>query len=200
MVQEQVFPKTWLLQLFTKMFTYSYTVSLGIFIAYGLSIDNFVSDKQNKTLETILATPLSLESLWLAKSLALFLLSYFSMIVVFISYILSANLLIAGSFVYIPEIFIWVSLLAVFPFTCISAICLVGIGILVSRKVAAVNFITFTIAFLLMFIPSFFRSEFVEISTDLLTLIYAGITAILFIIVFICRKVLLQKEKVVLSI
>lgn len=56
-VQEQVFPVTFLLQLFTKIFAYSYAVSLGILIAYGLSIDSFTSDKQNKALETILTTP-----------------------------------------------------------------------------------------------------------------------------------------------
>jgi hypothetical protein len=200
MIKEQVFLAAWLLQLFTKTFTYSYIISLGIFIAYGLSIDNFTSDKQNKALETILATPLSLENLWLAKSLALFLVSYFSMVVVFISFIISGNLIIAGSLIYIPEISIWVSLLLVFPFTCFSAIGLMGIGILISRKIVAVNFTTFIIAFLLMFIPSFLRSEFLEISASLLTITYAGITAILLIIVLVCKKILLQKERVVLNI
>lgn len=199
LVQEQIFPMIVLLQLFTKMFTYSYAVSLGILVAYGLSIDSFASDKQNKALETILTTPLSLGSLWLAKSLALFILSYPSTIIVFISYVLSANLLIASSFVYMPETPIWISLLAIFPFTCLSIIGLIGIGILVSRRVTAVNFITFLSAFLLMFIPSFLKLGFMGMSADLFASAYAGITAILLITVFICKNSYYKKKKLCLA-
>ena len=200
MMQEYIYPSPTLFQLYTKLFAYAYALSLGIFIAYGVSMDNFISDKQRKSIETMLTTPLSLGKLLLTKTLAIFLLSYFSMIFAFILFLVISNLLLVGYFVYVPELSIWATLFAVYPLTCFSAIALMGIGLLIARRPTAVNFTAFTIAFLLMVLPSFFTIDFIMTSADSLTLIYAEITVLLTITALICKKLLLKKEKVTLSI
>jgi len=200
MMQEYIYPSPTLFQLYTKLFAYAYALSLGIFIAYGVSMDNFISDKQRKAIETMLTTPLSLGKLLLTKTLAIFLLSYFSMIFAFILFLVISNLLLVGYFVYVPELSIWATLFAVYPLTCFSAIALMGIGLLIARRPTAVNFTTFIIAFILTVLPSFFTIDFIKTSADSLTLIYAEITVLLAITALICKKLLLKKEKVTLSI
>ena len=200
MMQEYIYPSPTLFQLYTKLFAYAYALSLGIFIAYGVSMDNFISDKQRKSIETMLTTPLSLGKLLLTKTLAIFLLSYFSMIFAFILFLVISNLLLVGYFVYVPELSIWATLFAVYLLTCFSAIALMGIGLLIARRPTAVNFTTFIIAFILTVLPSFFTIDFIKTSADSLTLIYAEITVLLAITALICKKLLLKKEKVTLSI
>ena len=197
--QEQAIPAEVTLNLVTKLFTYSYAISLALFITYGLSMDSFISDKQNKALETTLTTQLSINRLWLAKSLALFMISYISIIVLMVCFLICSNLMDPGSIVYVPEPLIWATLLGIFPITCFSAISLTGIGMLISRKFVAVNFIMFITAFLLLFIPSFFMTDFLNISTVHLALIYSGISAVLLSTTLISKRIFLQKERVILN-
>lgn len=199
-VSQQISPSPTLFQLYTKLFAYAYVVSLGIFIAHGVSLDNFISDKQEKAIEIMLTTPLSLGKILLIKTFALFILSYLSMVFAFISFVVISNLFLVGYFIHAPETPIWIVLFIVYPFTCFSAIALMGICLLIAHRATAVNFIAFIVAFLLMVLPSFFTTNFLMASTSKLTLMYVKITILLVIVVLICKKLLLKKEKVVLSI
>lgn len=198
-ISQQILPPPTLFQSYTKFFAYAYVISLGIFIAYGVSIDNFISDKRDKVIETMLAAPLPLGRMLLVKTLAIFILSYFSMVFAFIFFVVISNFLFIGHLIYVPEVQIWIALFAIYPFTCFSAIALIGIGLLTIRRATIVNLIAFAVAFLLMVLPSLFTTDFLKASTSTLTLTYMEATIFLAIVTSICKRLLLKKERVVLS-
>jgi hypothetical protein len=186
-------------QAFIQVYFFTYTVSIAIFIVFTLSMDIFISDKKEKALEVLLAGPLSLRTLWLAKSTALFIISYSASVAATGFFIISVNLFLGRGFIYLPDILMWLYGTTVLPIIIFLIISLAGIGQMALKKFSAVNFFLFLVAFLVMGIPSFLISRLALLNTSAFFWMYVGIAIVLLLLAVWMQRMLLDKERVILS-
>jgi len=184
---------------FIKLYFFTYSISLALFIIHAISMDIFVSDKKERALEVLLTYPISVRTLWLAKSLALFTISYPSAVITSGLFIISANILIAKGWRYFPDVLMLVYAVTLLPILIFLVIALAGVWQLIARRFSAVNFILFLIAFIVMGVPSFLVSRLSVIHTTTFVGIYLIISIVLALIIFFVERLFLTKERVVLS-
>lgn len=188
-----------LLKAFVKIFLFSYSIALAAFLVHGISMDVFISDKKEKALEVLLSGPVSLRGLWLGKTLSLFLVSYPCALFATIAFIISGNYVVTGSISYLPDYAMWAYLFTILPLLCFFIIGITGIGQLVARRFTGVNFMLFLVAFIVMFIPSFIMQKFATVNTGKFIFLYTLITVIIGVATLLFERIMLTKERIVLS-
>jgi len=196
---ELPFPKTVIVESFLKFFLFIYSISLGLFIAYAFSMDVYIADKKDKALETLCSSPLSIRDIWMGKTLAMISLGYPAALVTSILFWIVANFMVFGTIAIFPEPIMWLHLFALVPVALFSMVGLGGIGQLISKRYAGASLIFFFIAFSMVWVPSMFPKEIAMISPTTLFLYFAAATIVLISALYIGVKLLLNKEKIVLS-
>lgn len=188
-----------MLREFTRLFFFTYSVSLVIFLIHAISMDIFISDKKEGALVFLLTTPIGLKNLWLAKSLALFILGYSTTLLSTLVFVICANLILLGKVTCLPDSIMVFYLFSVLPVLIFSTTTLAGLGQIIARRFSAINFFLFLIAFVVMGIPSFLVNRLTVVNTSVFFWIYSGVTVFVVITVVIAQKIFLNKERVVLS-
>ncbi|MBM4432900.1 MAG: hypothetical protein FJ025_02760 [Chloroflexi bacterium] len=163
----------------------------GVFSAYSI-----IMDKSKRTLESLLATPVSLRQIWLGKSLAVTLPSVIIAILVSLLTILAMNLAIVkplfGSFI-VPSPISFVIGLVIVPVIVFLVVSLVTFLQLIWANPRIANFI-----FTVVFFGVYFTTITGATSSWNLTLIFIIVVILLAALtVFIAR--FLTKDRVVLS-
>lgn len=149
-----------------------------------------------KTIETLLATPLTPRCILFGKTLGIFSIAYPVTIITTISFILAANLSAPEGISYLPDYLIWVHLFTVLPFLCFFIIGTVGAIQLIVRDFKAGNFVIFAIGFLCIFLPSIAGRDFPPLKD--MILIYVALTGVMALLMCLCMR-FITKERIVLS-
>ncbi len=178
----------------TTAFTVPLVVTMlmsGIFAAYAV-----VVDKAKRTLESLLATPLSLRQVWMGKSLAVALPSIAISLVVSAAVIVVINLVIVrpavGAFI-IPGVRPVITALITIPLLTFLLVSLVSYLQLVMTNPRIASF-----AFTLVFLALYF-STITELNTRIdFSMIYLILAVILGFLALVADR-FLTREKVVLS-
>lgn len=187
-----------LFQMFSNIYYYIYLVSLPIFLVYGLSLDTFISAKKEKAIEALLCTPISLEDLLYGKVLALLIISYGSALFSALIFTITGSIFFLGQ-VFLPQWPVWLYFFLILPAMLFGIICLAAIGQLIAKRFTGVNFVFFLIAFVFMFIPSFFLNRFIFFNAQLFLYFYGFLAILLLICQRVVVKKLLTKESIILS-
>jgi len=191
--------KEMLVNAFIRIYFFTYTISLAVFIIHAISMDVFITDKKEKALDVLLTGPVSIRTLWLAKSASLFVISYPAALSASALFIVSTNLILQEGFKYLPDLLMWVYAITILPSIIFLVIALAGILQMVLKRFSAVNFFLFLIAFIVMGVPSLLISRLAEFDARALFGLYAAITLIMALATAWLQKALLDKERIVLS-
>jgi ABC-type transport system involved in multi-copper enzyme maturation permease subunit len=184
---------------FIRVYFFTYTVSLAVFTVFTVSMDIFISDKKEKALDVLLALPVSLRTIWLAKSITLFIISYLASVIATCIFIISINLFLMRGFIYLPDILMWLYEVTVLPIIIFLIISLTSILQLALKRYTVVNFSLFLVAFIVTGVPSFLISRLSQLNTSTYFWIYVGIAIILAMLNALIQRVLLDKERIILS-
>jgi ABC-2 type transport system permease protein len=185
-------------QVFLNSLVYTLPLWYAVFICTIFATYSVIVDKAKRNLESLMATPVSLKIIWMAKTLAVTLPSIIiAFIVAFIAYVL-INLAVVipdvGSFVAPSPIAIFTSIVLI-PLLIFAIAALVIYLQLVISNPRIANF-AFTAVFLLLFFGgSFLGRTGMELSFGL---IYIGLIIVCGIVAYFLSRSL-TKEKVVLS-
>lgn len=188
-----------MLKAFIRMYFFTYTVSLAVFLVQSISMDVFIADKKEKALDVLLAGPISIRELLMAKTLALFSIVYPIALLATLIFIIAANLFVAGRISYLPDYLMWIYLFTVLPVLSLSVTGISGAWQMVSKRFSAANFFLFLIAFIVMGIPSFLVSRMANVDTVAFMWIYGPITLSLVVILMLVMRFFLNKERIVLN-
>ena len=163
----------------------------SVFATYAVTID-----KNKRTLESLLATPLSLRQVWLGKSLAVALPSVIMALVVSLVVVLVVNVRlvapVAGSYV-MPSVLSWVAGLVIVPLLVFVGVCLVTLLQLIIVNPRIATFV-FTGIFLAVYMGTITEAT-ASWNFAFIFLVIAVFFAAL--VLFLAR--FLTKERVVLS-
>lgn len=163
----------------------------SVFATYAVTID-----KNKRTLESLLATPLSLRQVWLGKSLAVALPSVIMALVVSLVVVLVVNVRlvapVAGSYV-MPSVLSWVAGLVIVPLLVFVVVCLVTLLQLIIANPRIATFV-FTGIFLAVYMGTITEAT-ASWNFAFIFLVIAVFFAAL--VLFLAR--FLTKERVVLS-
>lgn len=89
--ESAMFYKSQTLQIVLDYFLTYYSFVIVLFISYAAIYRVFYREKNNATLSALLATPVNIRSIWLGKSLAVFLCAYAISILFSLAFIILAN-------------------------------------------------------------------------------------------------------------
>jgi len=184
---------------FIRVYFFTYTVSLAVFTVFTVSMDIFISDKKEKALDVLLALPVSLRTIWLAKSITLFIISYLASVIATGIFIISINLFLMRGFIYLPDILMWLYVVTVLPIIIFLIISLTSILQLALKRYTVVNLSLFLVAFIVTGVPSFLISRLSQLNTSTYFWIYVGIAIILAMLNALIQRILLDKERIILS-
>lgn len=186
-------------KVFIKIYFFTYTVSLAVFLVHSMSMDTFITDKKERALEALLCSPLSVKEIWMSKVLALFLISYPIALLATMVFVVGSNLMIVGKIYYLPDGLMWIYLFTILPMLTFSVTGISGIWQMVSKRFSAVNFLLFLIAFIIMWVPPFLVSRIDNFNTSTFMWIYSFITLLIIVILIISVRLFLDKERIVLN-
>jgi len=141
------------LNLFLNIYFGRHLVFLTLFLGWTLTPQMFFREKAEKTIESLLATPLTPKIVWIGKSLLVSLVAYFSAVcIIFISILILG---LAYSFEFINHTLTVNSILLNFtitPLLCFTLFCLIGGIQFLTNDVRISSFVLFGIAFLYSFL------------------------------------------------
>lgn len=198
MVGEFPFSKTMIVDGLLKVFIFVYSMALGLFIAYVMSMDVYMADKKNKALETLCTSPVSIRQIWAGKTAALIFLAYPAALITSILFWFFANLMVFGTVSSFLEPVMLLHLFVLLPTILFIMIGLGGIGQLISKRYSGANAIFFFIAFGMMWAGSLFMNKIATIPSTTLFFYFVIVAAILLSILHVGRKKL-SKEKIILT-
>lgn len=179
-----------------KFYIFSFLLSCSMFIIFTISMDTFVSDKKERALDSILATPVSLNDVWLGKTAALFMVSYLTSLISTIGFCITLYILYG----YWPkDVVSWVFLFTIFPVMAFALIALAGMGQLISKRFVGISTGIFYIGFILMFVSSFLVKDLIAIKPLYLLGIYTAIAIVFVLLNYVLSKKTFTKEKIILS-
>lgn len=95
-------------KVFVKIYFFTYTISLAVFLVHNMFMDIFISDKKERALEALLCSPLSVREIWMSKVLALFLINYQIALLAIMVFVIGSNLMIVGKIYYLEDCLMWV--------------------------------------------------------------------------------------------
>jgi ABC-2 type transport system permease protein len=169
---------------------------LGMVICSVFSAFSIAIDKVKRTLESLLATPLSLRQIWLGKSLAVALPGVAVGLLISLLVLLAMNLMVVvpavGSFV-MPDVISLLTGLIIVPLMAFLVVSLVGFIQLIVTDPRIANF-AFIVAFLAVYISTFTNL----LPSGNLTIAYLIATVFLGVLILFLSR-FLTVERVVLS-
>lgn len=177
------------------MYTLPFTLSM-LFCTY-LSAYAIILEKAKRTLESLLATPASLRQVWIGKSLAVTLPS-----IVVTYFVLVLNIVVLNFAIVVPRVGAFV-----FPGIVPLLVCLIAVPLVAFTVVCIVSILQLTMTsprlangvFMVVFFAFYFTTiSGVSANWDF-SFIYLVILAGLVLIALLLTRLLLIKEKVVLS-
>lgn len=173
-----------------------YVIGILLIEQYILMHEIIVKEKSTRTIETILASPISPSALVQGKVLSLYLPSLLITLPIGLGYVGIANWIATKNpLFYLPEAMIWGHYFLIVPLLCFLIGEIVSIVALISNSKAA-NIMMFLLAFGIFFMPSFF---FKNLPTP--SKVITGYVITIAILFLIRKKLLslLQKERIILS-
>lgn len=189
-------PASMFLELFVNIFCFNYSIALPLLFIYGLAFDAFFGEKMKKTIETLLATPLTPRSILLGKTLGIFSIAYPATIIATIGFVLAVNLVAQQGILYLPGYLALVHLFIILPLLCFFIIGVVGEIQLIVRDFKAGNFIIFAIGFLFLFIPSIVGRELTTPKN--MVIIYLVLTGVMALLMYFLMR-FITKERIIIS-
>lgn len=192
----ELIPMPDLVNLFFRFFAFNFLVPCALFIIFSISMDTFVSDKKEKSLESVLATPITLNDLWIGKTSALFIICYTTTI---ISTLAFAVVLFKVYSFWPKDIASWVFIFTLLPLLIFFLIALSGIGQLTSKQFVGITTGVFFIGFGVMFTSTLLMERLIKVSPIIMLGYCALLTTAVGIITLIVGKKYFSKERVVLS-
>jgi len=183
-------------ELQTALDTYAGFLFLGtaLALAWGLTTRPFMLEKAERTIETLLTTPLSLRAIWLGKTAAVFAISYPVALANGLALILLLNHTVGGGSFVGPSPLGWLNLLATAPVFIFTFIALAGLAEMILMHPRIGQFLAFGIFFVV------YRAGLTwSPGPGLVGVIYClAAVGLLFIMAFAAR--FLSRERIVLSI
>lgn len=176
--------------------TYTGFLFLGtaLALAWGLTTRPFMLEKAERTIETLLTTPLSLRAIWLGKTAAVFAISYPVALANGLVLILLLNHTVGGGSFVGPSPLGWLNLLVTAPVFIFTFIALAGLAEMILMHPRIGQFLALGIFFVV------YRAGLIWSPGPGLAGIICCLTAagLLFIMAFAAR--FLSRERIVLSI
>jgi ABC-2 type transport system permease protein len=124
-----------------------YSIMSALILAYAANYNVFLQEKTNRTIHSLLSTPLTIRRVWLAKTLAVITVGYSLSIGLSILFLLVINnRLDASGFVY-PSPHAVISLILINPVICFLIVGVIGIMTLISRDETKVRIGFFLLIF-----------------------------------------------------
>ena len=114
-------------------------------------------------------------------------------------FIISINLFLMRGFIYLPDILMWLYVVTVLPIIIFLIISLTSILQLALKRYTVVNLSLFLVAFIVTGVPSFLISRLSQLNTSTYFWIYVGIAIILAMLNALIQRILLDKERIILS-
>ncbi|MDY7042016.1 MAG: hypothetical protein SVX38_14260 [Chloroflexota bacterium] len=180
----------------TALDTYAGFLFLGtaLALAWGLTTRPFMLEKAERTIETLLTTPLSLRAIWLGKTVAVFAISYPVALANGLALILLLNHAVGGGGFVGPSPLGWLNLLVAAPVLIFTFIALAGLAEMILMHPRIGQFLAFGIFFVV------YRAGLTwSPGPELVGVIYClAAVGLLFIMAFAAR--FLNRERIVLSI
>lgn len=170
-------------------------LATALIVSWGLTSIPFMLEKTRRTFETLLTTPLSLGTIWLGKTLAVFVLCYPLALIYALALILYMNITTEANHLILPSQVGWWIMLVLAPLSVYGIIALNGLVQMILMQPRVGQFVTFGVIFIVYRTGARFLSQpgILLIGGYLL-----GILVLLLLIVGSLR--FLTKERIVLSI
>ena len=184
----------------TNVYGFIYILVIALFPLMMLNLDTFITDKQQKAMETLLTTPLKLKDILLGKSIALFVFTYPFTLLSFLIFLLFIDLFLIHE-IYLPHVLVWVFCFTLVPLITFLTSVISGMGVLIMKRYVTISGFMGMVCFLIFIIPSFFMEKLVAGGFDF-RLIFALdglIVCVLLAFSFLLYKFQLTKERVVLT-
>jgi len=183
-------------QLFLNTVVNTLPLVLTMLFCSFLSTYAVITDKAKRTLESLLATPVSLRQLWWGKSMAVAIPSIAITCLILLLAILAINLIVivpaTGVFL-IPSAPSLVAGLVIAPVMVFFIVCIVTFLQLIMTNPRIANF-----AFMAIFLGIYFTTITEQVSFGNLSLVYLIVAIVLAAVTFLLSR-WLNKERVVLS-
>ncbi|HUV37527.1 MAG TPA: hypothetical protein VMX58_11355 [Patescibacteria group bacterium] len=129
-----------------------YSILAALILAYAANYNVFLQEKTNRTIHSLLSTPLTLRRVWFGKTLAVFTVGYSLSIGLSVLFLFVINnRLDTPGFVY-PSIHAVISLVLINPVICFLIIGIIGIMTLISRDEMKVRIGFFLFIFALLYV------------------------------------------------
>lgn len=184
----------------TNIYGFIYIFVIALFPLMMLNLDTFITDKQQKAMETLLTTPLKLKDILLGKSIALFVFTYPFVLLSLLVFLLFIDLFLMHE-VYLPNALIWVFCFTLVPLITFLTSVISGMGVLIMKRYVTISGFMSLVCFLIFMVPSIFMEKLVVGGFDF-RLVFAldGLIAcVLLAFSFLLYKSRLTKERVVLT-
>lgn len=204
MNQKTNIPLIEIFESFTKLFSFSYTLSTSLLVIFGLAIDSYLSDKKEGVIEATLASPASENLIWLGKSTSLTIASLSCVWLSIIFYVPGYNYLLrkfdaASSWIfpYSSEQLFYIFFLL--PVLVILISLFSGVFQLTTKHYSSINFVFFLIGFVYLFASSIYFDSLVMLSDKKILMGMFVIFLSLLFCTLLFRYLFLNKERMVLS-
>jgi ABC-type Na+ efflux pump permease subunit len=176
------------------IYGFNFTLFLVLIVQATAAADIFVSEKTRKSLEATLTAPVSPSDVLFGKVAAIFSIGFSTAIA---SFLVVAVSLWAKYGVYLPSPYTLLHVLLVLPVISVLLLSVLGIIQLSTRYYAAATGLLTLIMWITVFIPSFFMTQMPNALS--MFLMYASATAGLGLVLSKFWKVMLSKERIVIS-
>ena len=175
------------------IYTGSLFLGTSLALGWGMTTSSFLPEKFERTIETLLTTPLSPRAIWLGKTVALFVLSYPVTLTCGLVFIILLNhIATPGSFIG-PSVLGWVNILIVAPVFSFTTIALTGLSEMVLTYPQIGQFVAFGVFY------AVYRLGLTRPTDTWLIGVYAAVAAGLSIVTAFAAR-FLDRERIVLSI
>jgi ABC-2 type transport system permease protein len=185
----------YILNMAVEFYTVFYSMVAVFFIAYSANYNVFLQEKTNKTIHSLLSTPLDIKTIWFGKSLAIFTLGYCLSLVLSAIFITMINFMFSDTGVIVPSMYGFIALFLFNPVMTFSIVGIIGLLTLISRDETKVRIGTFLFIFALML---FLKPG--RISMGLPLIPFQILISLILIAIVLLGLKLLTNDRVILSI